>query len=128
MKKIHDGDPINNPETASLNPHPQNPLRTFASFASFALSSSSPPSSSHALAELQARLRACRLCQDAGHIAQANPIFAGRHDDPIYLIGQAPGAISHHDSIPFNGPSGKVLTAWLVRAGFPASYFRDHVY
>ena len=44
------------------------------------------------------------------------------------LIGQAPGAVSDVKGYHFAGPAGTFLSQWLDRAGFPAGYFREHVY
>ncbi len=81
-----------------------------------------------ALAELQARMLACRLCVEAGHIPEARPIFSGRATDRVMVIGQAPGAVSDGNGVPFSGPAGRVLRDWLVRAGFPETYFRERTY
>ncbi len=44
------------------------------------------------------------------------------------LIGQAPGHLSVAQGLPFSGPSGRVLDAWLQRAGFPPGALRTEVY
>ncbi len=77
---------------------------------------------------LQAEMRACRRCVEAGHIPEARPIFSGRATDRVMVIGQAPGRISDGKDIPFAGPAGRVLEEWLVRAGFPETYFRKRTY
>ena len=53
-----------------------------------------------------------------GHIPTAAPVFSGYADNRIMLIGQAPGAVEAVRRLPFQGRSGKVLMAWLMRAGF----------
>lgn len=80
------------------------------------------------LADLQARIRACRLCQDAGYIAEARPTVSGRASDPVRIIGQAPGALTHARGYPFAGPSGPMLDTWLQRAGFPPGFLRVGCY
>jgi uracil-DNA glycosylase family 4 len=82
------------------------------------------------LAELQARMRACRRCAEAGYLAEANPIAGSRGHarDRIMLIGQAPGRLSVERGMPFGGPGGVVLDRWLSQAGFPAGFLRAGVY
>jgi uracil-DNA glycosylase len=42
------------------------------------------------------------------------------------LVGQAPGHLSVTQGKPFSGPSGRVLDAWLQRAGFaPGALWRE---
>ncbi len=72
-----------------------------------------------AIARLQARVRACRLCQDHGYLPLTQPITEGRPSDRILLIGQAPGHVSVERGRPFSGPAGRLLDSWLTRAGFP---------
>lgn len=86
------------------------------------------PEASADFAALQAEVRACRRCVAAGHIPEARPVFAGRVSDQVFLIGQAPGPVSDGRAIPFAGPSGRVLKEWLVRAGFPETFFRERTY
>ena len=80
------------------------------------------------IAGLQARLRACRLCEERGFISRAHPIVAGREDDRILVIGQAPGHVSVERDRPFSGSAGRVLDSWFQRAGFPAGSLHDRVY
>jgi uracil-DNA glycosylase len=45
------------------------------------------------------------------------------------LIGQAPGAVEAVKRLPFQGRSGKILMAWLMRAGFRSeSEARRNIY
>jgi uracil-DNA glycosylase len=44
--------------------------------------------------------------------------LSGYADNRIMLIGQAPGAVEAAHRLPFQGRSRKVLTGWLIRAGF----------
>jgi uracil-DNA glycosylase len=72
---------------------------------------------------------ACRACELAGYLTQANPIRpAVLENAPIVLIGQAPGPVTDRRGYHFAGPAGSLLSAWLDRAGFPPGYFRQHVY
>jgi len=80
------------------------------------------------VAALQARVRACRLCQQHGYIPAAHPITEGRAGDRILLVGQAPGHVSIERDRPFSGPAGRVLDGWLVRAGFPPGSLHERVY
>jgi uracil-DNA glycosylase family 4 len=76
-----------------------------------------------------AEVVACRACERAGYLARANPIRPGLIAEPrMMLIGQAPGTVSDRKGYHFAGPAGTFLEMWLVRAGFPAGYFREHVY
>jgi uracil-DNA glycosylase family 4 len=70
------------------------------------------------LARLHRDIRACTRCVAAGHLAAAAPVLSGYADNRIMLIGQAPGAVEAIRRLPFQGRSGKVLMAWLGRAGF----------
>jgi uracil-DNA glycosylase len=81
------------------------------------------------LGQLRRDVFACRACEDAGHLARANPIRPPELDDPrILLIGQAPGPVTDRKGYHFAGPAGRVLEGWFERAGFPPGYFRQHVY
>jgi uracil-DNA glycosylase family 4 len=81
------------------------------------------------LATLVVDVLACRLCENAGYLAHANPIRpAVLADARIVLIGQAPGQVTDRKGYHFAGPAGTFLSMWLDRAGFPPNYFREHVY
>ncbi|MBX5448880.1 uracil-DNA glycosylase family protein [Thermogemmatispora sp.] len=84
------------------------------------------------LRRLQTALRACRRCQDRGYLTQAlpvvNPVLHEGLLEGLMVIGQAPGLRSQQRGIPFGGPGGRVLQAWLERAGFPPGYLHQHVY
>jgi len=71
-----------------------------------------------ALADLQARHRACTRCVDAGWLPQARPIFSGGHLARVVLVGQAPGPVENDVGQPFSGRAGHQLMRWLSRAGF----------
>ena len=74
--------------------------------------------SSAALSRLHRQIRGCVRCVDAGYLPAAAPVLSGFADNRIMLIGQAPGAIEAVKRLPFQGRSGKILMAWLIRAGF----------
>jgi uracil-DNA glycosylase len=81
-----------------------------------------------AIALLQQRIRACRLCQEHGYIYEAHPITSGRGSERVMVIGQAPGHRSITRGIPWSGPGGHILQKWLEQAGFPAGYLHKHAY
>ena len=81
------------------------------------------------LAVLAADVLACRACEAAGWLRQANPIRPDLIANPrLMLIGQAPGPVTDRKGYHFAGPAGRFLEIWLERAGFPTGYFREHVY
>lgn len=67
---------------------------------------------------LHREIRACHRCVDASYLPSAAPVLSGYADNRIMLIGQAPGAVEAVRRLPFQGRSGKILMAWLMRAGF----------
>jgi uracil-DNA glycosylase family 4 len=99
-----------------------------------AATSSAPPltqeARARALAVLQDEMRGCRRCVDAGYLARADPVagYRGRVTDRVMVIGQAPGHLSVERGLPFSGPGGRILQAWLVRAGFAPEDLRQRVY
>src|ERR1700716_489681 len=74
--------------------------------------------SSGTLARLHRDILTCTRCVAAGYLAAAAPVLSGYADNRIMLIGQAPGAVEAVRRLPFQGRSGKVLMAWMERAGF----------
>jgi uracil-DNA glycosylase len=74
--------------------------------------------SSATLARLHRDILTCTRCVAAGYLAAAAPVLSGYADNRIMLIGQAPGAVEAIRRLPFQGRSGKVLMAWMERAGF----------
>lgn len=81
------------------------------------------------LRSLQREQRACTRCADAGYIARAHPVFSGRADQRILLVGQAPGPVEQDQSRPFAGRAGRQLMRWLIRAGFrDEDDVRDRIY
>jgi uracil-DNA glycosylase family 4 len=81
-----------------------------------------------AIALLQARIFACRLCEERGYIQKAQPITNGRGSDRMIVIGQAPGHRSVAKGRSFSGPGGSILQKWLEQAGFPPGYLHEHTY
>jgi uracil-DNA glycosylase family 4 len=70
------------------------------------------------LGALQLAHRACTRCVDAGFLAVARPVFSGRADQRILLVGQAPGRVEDDLSRPFAGRAGRQLMRWMERGGF----------
>src|SRR5215208_5290744 len=71
------------------------------------------------LAKLLQRVSACRACQAAGLLDEAQPITAEPREGRVMVIGQAPGPVTHREGIHFAGPAGRTLAGWLEAAGFP---------
>jgi uracil-DNA glycosylase len=69
------------------------------------------------LAHLHREILACSRCVAAGYLPVAAPVLSGYADNRIMLVGQAPGAVEAVRRLPFQGRSGKVLMAWMARAG-----------
>ena len=81
------------------------------------------------LAHLHGEILACTRCVAAGYLPAAAPVLSGYCDNRIMLIGQAPGAVEAIVRLPFQGRSGKVLMAWMERAGFASeNQVRRRVY
>src|SRR5262245_56304640 len=82
------------------------------------------------LAALHEEMAACRKCQIAGYLQQANPVagFRGSIGNRMLLVGQAPGRLSALKNEPFSRPGGRVLEMWLERAGFAPGALRREVY
>ena len=81
------------------------------------------------LAGLVEDVLSCRACVLAGYLRVANPIRPTLLREPrMVLIGQAPGPVTNRKGYHFAGPAGTFLGAWLERAGFSQSYFREQVY
>lgn len=78
----------------------------------------SPAARAEAFARCEASINACRLCPEAGFPTLTGPIHRGEVDAPILLVGQAPGRLEHERGMPFCGPAGRRLMAWMQRAGF----------
>jgi uracil-DNA glycosylase len=81
-----------------------------------------------ALADIHARLRACRLCLEAGYDIYPRAIFSGGLGARLMVIGQAPGITEKDAGRPFNAGSGKRLFQWLAQAGIDETWFRATQY
>jgi uracil-DNA glycosylase len=76
----------------------------------------------HALAEVQQRMRSCRLCLDAGYDVFPRAIFSGAATAHMMVIGQAPGITEKEAGRPFNAGSGTRLFQWLaIQLFYPAN-------
>ncbi|HSH02581.1 MAG TPA: uracil-DNA glycosylase family protein [Anaerolineae bacterium] len=78
--------------------------------------------------KLQAEMRACRLCLEAGHDIVPGAVFAGSAGARVMLIGQAPGVTEVEAKRPFNASSGRRLFKWLGAAGWQEDDFRGRHY
>lgn len=81
-----------------------------------------------ALDRVHREIRACRLCVESGFIAEANPVYRGRVGHRMMIVGQAPGAGGHRNSVPYAGASGTTLRAWLASAGFDERALYERFY
>jgi uracil-DNA glycosylase family 4 len=77
---------------------------------------------------LHAALSRCRLCAEAGHRIESQPICSGKQSARLMVIGQAPGASEAHLGHPFGGDAGQRLFRWLERAGWDEETFRRTCY
>lgn len=62
--------------------------------------------------QLLAEIHACTVCQSELPLG-ANPIVQLSAPSKIALVSQAPGAIAHGKSLPFQDASGRTLRSWL---------------
>ena len=76
------------------------------------VSSAESPMRSKRLAELEAEVRACRLCALGSQRTNAVPGM-GVLDPLIMVIGEAPGANEDAQGKPFVGRAGQYLDKWL---------------
>jgi uracil-DNA glycosylase len=83
---------------------------------------------SEELAALQARMRACRRCVEAGYPITPGAVFSGLAKARVMVVGQAPGVTEVQAGRPFNGPSGRRLFGWLAQAGWEEAEFRTTQY
>jgi uracil-DNA glycosylase len=79
-------------------------------------------------AALQAEMRACRKCLDAGYEITPGAVFSGPAPALLMLVGQAPGVTEAQAKRPFNASSGRRLFQWLAEAGFEEAGFRACYY
>ncbi len=77
---------------------------------------------------LQAEMRACRKCLEAGYQIAPGPVFSGPAPTPLMLVGQAPGVTEAQVKRPFNASSGRRLFEWLGMAGLEEATFRACYY
>jgi uracil-DNA glycosylase len=80
------------------------------------------------LFQLHDRMRACRLCVEAGHAIVPGAIFSSGTERRVMLIGQAPGVTEVEAQRPFNATSGTRLFQWLGEAGWQEDDFRARHY
>jgi uracil-DNA glycosylase family 4 len=74
---------------------------------------------------VQAEIRRCTRCVEAGYIPAAHPILRGNTAARIMVIGQAPGGEAAERPLPYSSATGRTLRGWLSRAGFPDDVFHD---
>lgn len=79
-------------------------------------------------AALQADMRACRRCLDAGYDITPGAVFSGPAPAALMLVGQAPGVTEAEVKRPFNASSGRRLFQWLADAGLQEVGFRERYY
>ncbi|MFZ0548814.1 MAG: uracil-DNA glycosylase family protein [Candidatus Promineifilaceae bacterium] len=80
------------------------------------------------LRQLQARMRSCRICQEAGYEIVPGAVFQGQTGARAMIIGQAPGVTEVEAKRPFNAGSGRRLFQWLGGAGWEEDDFRSRHY
>ena len=81
------------------------------------------------LASIQADVRLCTLCLEAGYEIQGPPIFSGNDVARVMIVGQAPGIVEVSETgMPFSGAAGKRLFRWLHDAGWNEEAFRAEHY
>lgn len=83
-----------------------------------------PENQSVELNLLDAQLRACRLCMEAGYEITPGAVFSHPPASEVMLIGQAPGITEVEAQRPFNAGSGRRLFQWLEGAGWREDDFR----
>ncbi len=83
-----------------------------------------PENQSVELNLLDAQLRACRLCMEAGYEITPGAVFSHPPASEVMLIGQAPGITEVEAQRPFNAGSGRRLFHWLEGAGWREDDFR----
>ena len=83
-----------------------------------------------ALAAVQAQIRACRRCAEAGYFVGA-PVVTGRLGARVMLIGQAPSEAAAIEARPFAWRDGRPrprIWDWLANVGWPEEEFRALAY
>src|SRR5512139_687262 len=79
-------------------------------------------------AALQAEMRVCRRCLEAGFEITPGAVFSGPARTPLMLVGQAPGITEAQVKRPFNASAGRRLFGWLAEAGLEEASFRECYY
>jgi uracil-DNA glycosylase len=77
------------------------------------------------LGHLDAELKSCRRCMEAGYAITPGAIFSHPPASDVMLIGQAPGVTEVEAQRPFNAGSGRRLFQWLAQAGWSEDEFRS---
>jgi uracil-DNA glycosylase len=81
------------------------------------------------IADLHARIVACRACETAGYVSAAHPL---RHPwterQRTMIVGQAPGAQTQAKRFHFAGPGGVLLSRWMATAGYDPEHWREQCY
>ena len=77
---------------------------------------------------LQADMRGCRRCLEAGYQIAPGAVFSGPAPTALMLVGQAPGITEAQVKRPFNASSGRRLFQWLSEAGVDEADFRARYY
>lgn len=80
------------------------------------------------LEEVRAQIHTCRACAEQGYPITPRPVQGSGLKARVLLVGQAPGITEAERGIPFCGPSGKRLFAWLERAGLDPEQIRTAIY
>lgn len=80
------------------------------------------------LTVLQAQIRACQRCVEAGFLSEARPLVLGEPGANVFLIGQAPSRTDHESGAFYQGPAGRKLRAWFLQAGFSDEDFGTRIY
>jgi len=80
------------------------------------------------LIKVQAEMKKCRLCLEAGYEIYPPAVFSGSITAEFMTIGQAPGITEQQAQRPFNAGSGTRLFGWLGKAGLNEEWFRENQY
>ena len=80
------------------------------------------------VARLQAGIRNCRRCVEAGLIAYGQPICSGPASARLMVVGQAPSRADELNRRLWSGPTGHGLLDWLAWAGLPEVTLRARHY
>ncbi|MGD8397663.1 MAG: uracil-DNA glycosylase family protein [Anaerolineae bacterium] len=75
---------------------------------------------------LQAEIRACHRCLEAGYEIAPGAVTSGPAPAPLMLVGQAPGVTEAEVKRPFNASSGTRLFQWMAEVGIDEDHFRTN--